>query len=443
MKPSAYNISHRRDGATYLFNGVSGGLLKLSPAQEQRLAAITAGDCSEADAPLLLQLLQGRMVLPDDADELALLRERYATSRRNHGRVAYTVVTSLGCNFGCPYCFEDKPPGRLEQSAADAIWAHARGELAAGADRVHVTWFGGEPLMGLRELTSLSARLRDLCAGSGAAYSADVITNGYLLTRPVCEALHEERVETIQVGLDGPPRIHDRMRSLLSGRETWSTIVENLKTAVEYFDVSVRVNVTTDTVAHAPELLQLLADEGLAGRVRVYLGHLVADTTNPAAPSATFDPARCLSHERFSAESLAFARLARRLGFAEAPSLPTPCGAPCTAVRDHEWVVGPRGELWKCWDSVGDFSQVLGNIKDVAAARVDNGWSRYDPFADPECTACIALPVCMGGCAHYGLDPAQRANRCGTFKHNHEQQIADLVDAHEAPVDLPFPALRS
>lgn len=58
-------------------------------------------------------------------------------------------------------------------------------------------------------------------------------------------------------------------------------------------------------------------------------------------------------------------------------------------------------------------------------------WLGYDPFADTECRNCIALPVCMGGCAHHAMDPRQRANRCGTFRHTHREQVLAFVDAVE------------
>jgi uncharacterized protein len=58
-------------------------------------------------------------------------------------------------------------------------------------------------------------------------------------------------------------------------------------------------------------------------------------------------------------------------------------------------------------------------------------WLKYDPFNNDECCNCIALPVCMGGCAHHALDKIQHENRCGTFRHNYKDKILAFISATE------------
>jgi uncharacterized protein len=41
------------------------------------------------------------------------------------------------------------------------------------------------------------------------------------------------------------------------------------------------------------------------------------------------------------------------------------------------------------------------------------------------------MPVCMGGCAHHGMDPEQYDNRCDTFRHTYQEQILRFVDFAE------------
>ena len=113
--------------------------------------------------------------------------------------------------------------------------------------------------------------------------------------------------------------------------------------------------------------------------------------------------------------------------------LPTPLGTPCTAVRANELVVGSKGELYKCWDSVGNHLETIGHIRDY---HNPNGrlhkWLKYDPFADFECRSCLAMPVCMGGCAQHAMDPLQHENRCSTFRHTYREQVLAFVEAAES-----------
>jgi uncharacterized protein len=108
-------------------------------------------------------------------------------------------------------------------------------------------------------------------------------------------------------------------------------------------------------------------------------------------------------------------------------------------VRGNDLVVGARGELYKCWDSVGNSGEVVGHLrswKDLDDRAVK--WLRYDPFADEDCRSCIALPGCMGGCAHHQLtDPGD--SKCSTFRLTYRRQVEEYAAAAEAGGVTPGP----
>jgi uncharacterized protein len=430
MKESRFNVWVEREGGAYVYNGMSGALLRVAPEEYRALRRFLAEDDRNCPPRLLVELAQGRMLASDDADEVDLLAKRYAASRHDRTHFALTLVTSLGCNFDCPYCFEAKHPEIMDTEVQRAVLAVLDDQLPR-IKTFHVTWFGGEPLVGKKPLLALSDAFIERCDAAGVAYSADITTNGYLLDEATCAALRAARVSSVQVCLDGPPEVHDRMRPLAGGKPSFWGIVTNLRHAVDYFPIAIRINVDAGNIAHTEALLQILAAQGLGGKLSVYVGQIVGVTENPAAPSASYR-ARCLTNPEFARAELEFKRLAARYGFAQ-PSLPRPSGAPCTAVRANELVVGSRGELYKCWDSVGNDREVIGHVRDYR--NLDGRlarWLRYDPFADAECRSCIALPVCMGGCAHHAMDLLQRENRCGTFRTTYREQVLDFVAWAEA-----------
>jgi uncharacterized protein len=433
VKESNYNVWVDRPDGAYVFNGVSGALLRVPT--EQRVALdrlLTGGDRTGCSTDIVRELAVGRMLVADGTDELELLKARYEASRRDGSHFGLTIVTSLGCNFDCPYCFEAKHPSILSPDVERAVLAVLDEKLPviSGFD---VTWFGGEPLVGKRPLLALSDAFIERCDAAAVAYSASITTNGYLLTRETCEELRDRRVSTAQVGLDGPPDIHNAMRPLASGGDSFWRIIENLHHAIDYLDVSVRVNIDSGNVDRIEELFRILADQDFAGKLHVYPGHIVGVTENPNAPSTQYQQP-CFTSPEFAAASLEFERLARQYGLARA-SVPQPLGTPCTAVRANELVVGSNGELYKCWDSVGTEFEVIGHIDDY---QETNGrlqrWLKYDPFSNEECRSCVALPVCMGGCAHHAMALDLYDNRCGTFRHNYHDQVLDFVNQEENPV---------
>jgi uncharacterized protein len=101
-------------------------------------------------------------------------------------------------------------------------------------------------------------------------------------------------------------------------------------------------------------------------------------------------------------------------------------------MRANELVVGAGGELYKCWESVGDPQEVIGHI---SSWRDPNDrilkWLTYDPFTDEECRSCPALPVCMGGCAHHAMQAKLRDSRCSTFRYTQVEQVDEYVSAAE------------
>jgi uncharacterized protein len=237
-------------------------------------------------------------------------------------------------------------------------------------------------------------------------------------------------VNRVQITLDGPAEIHDRMRPLRNGRGTFDVVLENVVACADLIPISIRVNLDASNIDEYLRLLDLLVERDLAGRVRVNPGHIVAYTDQAGAPSETYG-SRCFTLPEFADVERDFLAAAYERGLAK-PRLPGPIGSPCTAVRTNDLVVGARGELYKCYDNVGDPREVIGHLR---SWRDPNDrvlkWLRYDPFTDEGCRSCIALPTCMGGCAHHQMmDPGDA--KCSTFRLTHRRQLEEYADAAEA-----------
>ena len=426
MRESRYNTWVERGDAAYVFNGLSGALLRISRQDRDALRQFLADpQDSTCTIELLECLASGRMLVADDTNELGLLRERYRFSRDDTFRL--TIVTSLGCNFDCPYCFEAKHPSIMDAETQQAILQVLDDQLPK-ISGVEVIWYGGEPLVGKKPLLALSDVFIERCEGAGVSYGAGVATNGSLLDKETCAQLRERRVTNVQVCLDGPPEVHDRMRPQAGGRGSFWKIIENLHHAVSYFSVKIRFNMDQENNKYAEELLKILVREGFAGKLDVYPGQIFKVSDGVASPSSAYRTC-CFAGQEFAHARLRFLALAAKYGLAS-PSLPRPISTPCSAIRANGLVVGSRGELYKCWMSVGNQHEVVGNIRDY---RNPNGrlhkWLKYDPFSDDECRNCIALPGCMGGCAHNAWDPLQHENRCSPFRHTYREQVSAFVEA--------------
>jgi uncharacterized protein len=369
------------------------------------------------------------MIVRDDLDELELLERRFHAGTADRTSFGLTIVTSLGCNFDCPYCFQVKPRAILDDETVGLLVGMLDDQLPT-IERFEVTWFGGEPLLGTERLYELSEAFIRRCDAAGVDYAAGIVTNGYLLTSEVARRLRDLRVAKAQITLDGPAETHDLMRPLRNGKGTFDVILDNVMACADVLPISIRVNLDTANASAYESLIDQLVDRGLAGRVTVHPGRLVAYDEGIGAPSESYRPT-CFTLPEFATVEREFLAYARSRGLASA-DLPQPVSTPCTAVRVNELVVGANGELYKCWDSVGNHQEVVGHLRscndpDDRAFK----WLRYDPFTDEGCRSCIALPTCMGGCAHHQMtNPGD--SKCSTFRLTYRQQVEEYAASAEA-----------
>ena len=424
MRQSRYNVVVEREDRVWVYNGLSGMTSSMDHDEWQLVTGFLSGGQSASLRASLVELVQGRMIVGDDIDELEVLERRFRASTVDRTSFGLTIVTSLGCNFDCPYCYQVKPRAILDDETSGLL-LDVLDEQLSTIRQFDVTWFGGEPLLATDRIYSLSDAFIERCDRADVAYSASIVTNGYLLTPDVAQRLRDARVESAQITLDGPAETHDLMRPLRNGRGTFEVILDNVVDCADLIPIAIRVNLDTKNAGAYHRLLDQLVERGLAGKVTVYPGQLVAYDEGIGAPSETYR-SQCFTLPEFAAVERQFLAAARERGLAS-HQLPQPVASPCTAVRANELVVGARGELYKCWDSVGNAQEVVGHLRSWKDPndRVLK-WLSYDPFADQGCRSCIALPGCMGGCAHHQMiEPGD--SKCSTFRLTYREQVAEYA----------------
>lgn len=355
-------------------------------------------------------------------DERAALETMGRAACATAPGVGLTICPTMGCNFDCPYCFENHYAGQMTPEVQDDVVALAQRMLdASGSKNISVTWFGGEPLLACDVIDSLSARLMALADERGGGYTADIITNGYLLTQEVVDMLDRNKVETAQVTIDGIGATHDATRYLAGGGPTFERITANLRECNIPFRVNIRHNVHEGNRAEVDELqafIDKLAEES---------GNDLCYYSAPVSESETADQRGkqvnilCDSN----ASDISIRQEAGRFHAGRGHY----CGA------HSVWVVGidEMGNLQKCWEAVDKPSLSFGTAHDwdptdplATATNPDNLTMFLNtacPIPDEECRECVWLPTCAGGCPYKRLFPGRA---CIAFKDNPEAYVLAL-----------------
>ena len=355
-------------------------------------------------------------------DERAALETMGRAACASAKGIGFTICPTMGCNFDCPYCFEDHGRGKMSQEVQDDIIALAERMMnASNAKNVHVTWFGGEPLLAADVIKSLSTRLMKLVEERGGEYRAGIITNGYLLTQEIVDMLDAVKVNNAQITIDGLGATHDATRYLRGGGPTFDRIVANLRNLKLPFTISVRHNVHEGNRAEMDDLkafIEKLAEES---------GNSITYYPAPVSGSAVAD-------ERGRQVGILCGSDASDVSIRqEAGRFSAGRGHYCGA--NNIWVVGvdDRGNLQKCWEAADKPSFSFGTAHDwdperplETASNPDNltmYLNTASPVPDEECRECTWLPMCTGGCPHKRLTTGRQ---CVAFKDDPERYVLAL-----------------
>src|SRR4029079_7002018 len=173
-----YNVVVERGDRVWVHNGLSGVTLAVGSGEWRDLDRFLDGEDRAPSFETLRALTGARMIVNDDTDEVGVLERRYRSSTTDRTTFALTIVTSLGCNFDCPYCFEAKVPSILDEET-ERLLLEVLDEQLPTLTSFFVTWYGGEPLLGQDRLDRLSVAFLERTAAAGVDYVASIVTNGY------------------------------------------------------------------------------------------------------------------------------------------------------------------------------------------------------------------------------------------------------------------------
>ena len=342
---------------------------------------------------------RGIIVRYDEKAALEMMGRAACAASRG---VGLTICPTMNCNFDCPYCFETHRPGKMSPAVQDDVVNLARRMMqAGGGKRLHVTWFGGEPLLAPDVIESLSERLIALAEEFHADYSAGIVTNGYLLSQKNIDMLERGRVNTCQVTIDGLEENNDVTRRLAGGGPTFGRITGNLRNGKIPFSVNIRQNIQENNLDEVPKVKAFI--EQLAKESGNKLKYSPAPVTTNEATEERGEHSRILCGANLSEVSL----------MQEAQRFTASRGYYCGANMLFSVGIDETGRLFKCWENAADPKFSFAYARDwdpqnpLETAFDPDMLNQYLntalPLKDEECNGCIWLPMCAGGCPHRRL----------------------------------------
>lgn len=344
-------------------------------------------------------LLRQGYIVPEELDEIKILKLRSQSQRYLNKELALTIAPTLNCNMACPYCFENKKNISMHEEIKIVLLEFVDSYLKENdCKKLHVTWYGGEPLLEIETIKELSHKFIELCNNEGLDYSASIVTNGVLLTQGIANMLHDTcKVKNAQITIDGLPEYHNKRRILLDGRESFNIIVKNIEDCKDKLQISVRVNVDKNNMNNVMQLTNYFINTlGWVKKPSFYLAPVEVYNDN-----CYLKRDECLNENEFNfLDSLVLNQIydAEPKGITKL-ILPKKNGNFCGAVQHGSYVIDPDGDLYTCWNVIGTKNKKIGNIINKRPMNLEYlNWLTYEP--DGKCLECNLLPVCLGGCPY-------------------------------------------
>ncbi|MBO4373507.1 MAG: radical SAM protein [Lachnospiraceae bacterium] len=427
MKWSHYShlFESERNG-WLLYNSASGFFMKIEDDAVDTVKKIQEDpekyDFSN-DPGLYLTLRRSGCIVEDtqDDDFYNIVKMRRLTGNYAVRTLLLTIAVTRSCNFSCSYCYEENRTGKpmskeVEDKLMDFIDLHKR------EDQLYITWYGGEPLLAIDRIRSIDRRLKE----KEKKYNAMIVTNGYLLKEDIIKDLNDLSINHMQITLDGNKKTHDSRRFQVNGEGSFDMIMNNLDAlmASDYKGtVNIRVNIdmrNKDEFRDVYNLINGRYPEDYGKRISVYPGYVKGD----GHPDAS-----CFFDSDLTGQFVA--ELARKDNINAMSLLPQKTAAGCTLTKRCAYVVGPEGELYKCWDDIGIPEMVIGRLDDLTGwnnSLIARGMVGASYLDSPVCRECFYFPVCDGGCHKIRLKNLMDGkNRdCCSYFRDHLDELLEI-----------------
>ena len=411
MKKSIYSHQFVSNGKFYLYNSETNFYVEIS----QDLYRLLYNQDYDIINVQTLEVLKKNRFIVNDTDLYNYYNEKkmkFVARNHDYNHLTLVIVPTTKCNFSCPYCFEGE---KQNVSMTDEVMSDLISFVNdhTQAKTMSITWYGGEPLLAFNKIEKLTNRLKKETNIEITSHS--IVTNGYLFTDKIIDFFQRNKLKSIQITLDGIKENHDKTRFL--GKEHISTYdkilfnIEKVLVAFQKCNVKVRVNINKNNSDDFSVLYKCLHRSNHKN-LQVYPGFIREETNDGCR--------MCYESIYEKKDRFQFYEKSLNDGV-NVDFMPHHSSKGCMCNVVNSYIIGPRGEIYKCWNDVNHSEKIIGYVKGHEIINKSLFYAYHEettPFVDAKCKDCFAFPICSGGCAWYrfkNMKEDKEFNFCSLF----------------------------
>lgn len=337
-------------------------------------------------AKILATLTNNGFIIEDNINELDVLETVYRKNIKEK-KYSLTIMTTYACNFSCWYCVQNHKAISIKRDVEQKIIRHIKSYVIDNnIEKLHLSWFGGEPLLNFQAIRNISILAKDFCISKGVDFSNSITTNGALLNKHMIQEMKSLNFINYQITIDGSKENHNHTRFNNSINDSFNLLLNNIvdiATIIPQALITLRINYTRTNLS-----------ESLVNDIDKILHH-VKNNILILFRKVWQEP----EDEQMTIIVSKLIYQFQKLGYLFDLDFDNFDLLSCYVEKEHYLSVFPDGTVDRC------------NNKDISKSRgyiSDNGtiiWndppkeSLISAFSNnSECRECKFLPLCMGPC---------------------------------------------
>lgn len=383
MRQSAYNYFVERVGSVIVFNGITERFfeVKESLADSYRMILESPEEYIDSFGPFIEKMKQDGFIIDDDTDEAADIEKKFMRSLCEN-QYYLMILPTYQCNVRCWYCVQDHRDLWMTEDVFNRIWKRLQiKSVDETIKHVHLSWFGGEPLLAYNKIVDFTRKAKELVISNGKHFTCNITTNGILLNPERIEKLRDAGVTSYQITIDGTKKYHDSVKRHISV-SAYETSIRNVDTLARHTRCTLRFNYTHENLE--PDEIMAELTERLTGESLSHISFMIFKVWQEGEERIPHDEVDRLFN------------MARANGMH--PRLPRT--GICYSDQKHFDCIFPDGSCEKCDNQSPTATRGTltsdGNI--VWEGEVDSYHPSTFRLKESECCHCCYLPICWGPC---------------------------------------------
>lgn len=384
----------------YIYNTLSNVLVEIEKdtyrylvtAKKEQLSIFA----SEVGSEVYEVLVSKKIVVENDLDGYLLYKSTLVKQRAGKSHMHLTVAPTMDCCFSCHYCFEKyKTEKYMSEDVMDYIMRYLT-TLESRPD-FKLTWFGGEPLMALTEMSQFYKKLVEQYK---KPLFSNIITTGFHINENAIKVMQDVGINQVQITLDGLKETHNKIKNVPDCNDVFSLVMDNVELLLNNSNIHVvfRVNLTKKNAHEYVDLYRYLVDR------------FSKFTHKGISPAFVLERGVCDGKNRknyFAPNEIAQFILDLYNKYQiHSPFLSYPSNffTECAIRNELSISFDPEGYAYKCWEVIGNKQYAIGKIgqngtfTEINMTILNRHMYGADPLENPICSKCQYLPICNGGC---------------------------------------------